>query len=183
MSKNKKTKKGRHYKPAVVPAVPVKTTELTRRVRELTEPLCEAEGFELVHVEFQPEAGGRILRLYIDKPGGVTLDDCVSISRQVSDLLDVSFDNIGSYNLEVSSPGLERPLGKESDYHRFKGRKVKIKTSHPINGQKNFKGILSGISDGVVSVSVDGQKVVIPYKEISKARLVIHGENECSYQI
>ncbi len=183
MNKHKKLKKGRQYKPADVPAVSVNATALTRRVIDVTEPLCEAEGFELVHVEFQPEAGGRILRLYIDKPGGVTLDDCVNISRQVSDLLDITFENIGSYNLEVSSPGVERPLGKESDYNRFKGRRVKIKTSHPINGQKNFNGILSGISDGIVSISVEGQKVVIPYKEISKARLVIHGENECLYQI
>ena len=182
MSKHKKIKKGRHYKAAVIPAVPAKVTALVRRVREVTEPLCEAEGFELVHVEFQPEAGGRILRLYIDKPGGVTLDDCVNISRQVSDLLDISFEDLGSYNLEVSSPGLERPLGKQSDYDRFKGRMIKIKTSQPINGRKNFKGILSGISGGVVSVSIDGQTVVIPYKEISKARLVIHGENECLYQ-
>lgn len=182
MKKHKKNKKDRHYESAVVLAVPAKATALTRRIREVTEPLCEAEGFELVQVEFQPEARGRILRLYIDKPGGVTLDDCVNTSRQVSDLLDISFENIGSYNLEVSSPGPERPLGKESDYNRFKGRKVKIKTSQPINGQKNFKGILSGISDGVVSVSVDGQTIVIPYKEISKARLVIHGEKECLYQ-
>ena len=181
MKKQRRNKKNRHSDPAVQ-SVLIKGTALTCRVREIVEPLCEAEGFELVHVEFQPEAGGRILRLYIDKPGGVTLDDCVNISRQVSDLLDISFENVGSYNLEVSSPGPERLLGKESDYNRFKGRKVKIKTSQPINGQKNFKGILSGISGGVVSVSVDGQPVVIPYKEISKARLVIHGENECLYQ-
>lgn len=181
MKKQKRNKKDRHGEPAVL-AVPVKGTALTHRVRAIVEPLCEAEGFELVHIEFQPEAGGRILRLYIDKPGGVTLDDCVNISRQVSDLLDISFESLGSYNLEVSSPGPERPLGKESDYNRFKGRKVKIKTSQPINGQKNFKGILSGISGGVVSVSVDGQTVVIPYNKISKARLVIHGENECLYQ-
>jgi ribosome maturation factor RimP len=182
VNKHKKIKKGRQYKPAAALAVPAKATTLARRVREVSEPLCETEGFELVHVEFQPEAGGRILRLYIDKPGGVTLDDCVNISRQVSDLLDISFESLGSYNLEVSSPGPERPLGKESDYNRFKGRKVKIKTSQPINGQKNFKGILSGISGGVVSVSLDGQTVVIPYNKISKARLVIHGENECLYQ-
>jgi len=181
VKKQRRNKKDRHCEPAVL-AVTVKGTALTRRVTEIVEPLCEAEGFELVHVEFQPEAGGRILRLYIDKPGGVTLDDCVNISRQVSDLLDISFESLGSYNLEVSSPGPERPLEKESDYNRFKGRKVKIKTSQPINGQKNFKGVLSGISGGVVSVSVDGHTVVIPYKKIYKARLVIHGENECLYQ-
>jgi ribosome maturation factor RimP len=181
VKKQRRNKKNRHYEPAVLAAA-VKGTALCRRVREAIEPLCEAEGFELVHVEFQPEARGKILRLYIDRPGGVTLDDCVNISRQVSDLLDISFESLGSYNLEVSSPGPERPLGKESDYNRFKGRKVKIKTSQPINGQRNFKGILSGISGGVVSVSVDGQTVVIPYEKISKARIAIHGENESLFQ-
>lgn len=181
MKKQRRNKKGRHGEAAVL-AAPVKGTVLCGRVREIVEPLCETEGFELVHVEFQPEAGGRILRLYIDKPGGITLDDCAGISRQVSDLLDIYFESLGSYNLEVSSPGQERPLGKKSDYNRFKGRKVKIKTSQPINGQKNFKGVLSGISDDVVSVSVDGQAVVIPYGKIRKARLVTHGENECLYQ-
>ncbi len=155
---------------------------LITRARGLAEPLCEAEGFELVHVEFQPEAGGRILRFYIDKPDGVTLDECAYVSRQISDLLDVSLEGIGSYNLEISSPGPERPLGKESDYERFKGKAIRLKTYHPINGQKNFKGVLSGISEGIVEISMDDRTVVIPFGEIHRARLVNHGEKGCLYQ-
>ena len=80
------------------------------RIEALAEPLCESEGLELVHVEYQREAGGRILRLYIDRSGGVSLDDCVSVSRQLNDLLDVKLEDIGPYTLEVTSPGPERPL-------------------------------------------------------------------------
>lgn len=145
--------------------------KILMRAKELLEPMCEAEGVELVHVEYQREARGRILRLYIDRPGGVTLDDCVGISRQSSDLLDVYLDEIGPYRLEVSSPGPNRPLGKRIDYDKFKGNSVKIVTTQPINGQKNFKGILLGISDGMVELSIDDRTVTIPYSEIMRARL------------
>lgn len=142
------------------------------RVYELIEPLCIAEGFELVHVEYQRETGGRILRIYIDKPGGVTLDDCVDISRQAGDILDVSFENDWSYNLEVSSPGFDRPLVKLQDFERFKGFQTKIRTNQPLNGQRNFKGILLGISDNDVNVSIDNRTVHIPFNSITKARLI-----------
>ena len=145
--------------------------KILMRAKELIEPMCEAEGVELVHVEYQREARGRILRLYIDRPGGVTLDDCVGISRQSGDLLDVYLDEIGPYRLEVSSPGPNRPLGKRIDYEKFKGNGVKIVTTQPINGQKNFKGILLGISDGMVALSIDDRTVTIPYSEIMRARL------------
>ncbi len=162
--------------------------EIISRVKELTEPLCEAEGFELVHVEHQWERGGSILRLYIDKPGGVTLDDCVYISRQVSDLLDVdltesSLETNMSYRLEVSSPGPDRPLGKKLDFERFKGRAVKIKTTQPVEGRKTklVKGVLLGISEGIVRLLVDDKTVAIPFQEIGRARLIdYNGENRCS---
>ncbi len=141
------------------------------RVKDLIEPLCEAEGIELVHLEYQREAGGRILRLFIDRPGGVTLDDCVHVSRQSGDLLDVYIEDIGPYNLEVSSPGPNRPLSKSLDFEKYKGSKAKIRTAKPIDGQKNFMGILLGISDGVVKLSADNKTVAIPYQEIIKANL------------
>ena len=146
--------------------------EIVSKACELIEPLCDSECVELVHVEYQREAGGRILRIYIDKPGGVTLDDCVGISRQAGDILDVSFENDVPYNLEVSSPGFDRPLVKLKDFERFKGKQVKIRTDQPLNGQKNFKGTLLGISDDHVNVSMDNKTVKIPFKEIIKARLV-----------
>ena len=151
--------------------------EIVKQVRNLAGLLCESEGLELVHVEFRSETSGRILRLYIDKPGGVTLNDCADISHQIGDLLDVYLNSPGRYNLEVSSPGSDRPLGKIIDFERFKGNMARIRISQPIDGQKNFKGTLSGISEGMVRLLVDDKTVDIPFQEIVKARLVNYGEH------
>ena len=140
-------------------------------VRSLAEPLCASEGLELVHVEFQREANGRVLRLYIDKPGGIKLDDCAGVSRQMGDILDVNLEEIGPYSLEVTSPGSERPLAKHEDFERFKGNRVKLKATRPFNGQKNFTGILRGISGEQVNLQIGEEDIVIPYQDISKARL------------
>ncbi len=179
MKKKKKKREGTadKYSASTQPFTPDRVAHLVARIRTLVEPLCASEGLELVHVEFQPEAGGRILRLYIDKPGGVTLDDCADVSHQVSDLLDVSLDTIGSYSLEISSPGPERPLGKEDDFERFKGSAVRLKTNQPIGGQKTFSGILCGMFEETVKITMNDQTVVIPIGDIKKARLVNHGEN------
>jgi ribosome maturation factor RimP len=139
--------------------------------RDLLDPMCKAEGIELVHLECQREAGGRILRLYIDKPGGVTLDDCIHISRQSSDMLDVYLEDTGPFNLEVSSPGQNRPLGKKRDYDRFKGSRVNIRTDLPVGGKKKIDGVLLGISEDMVKISINDQIMVIPYHEIVTARL------------
>ena len=137
----------------------------------MVEPLCASEGLELVHVEFQRESSGRILRLYIDKPDGINLDDCASVSRQMGDLLDVNLEDIGPYSLEVTSPGPERPLAKQEDFDKFKGSRAKIKTSRPLNGQKNFTGVLKGISGKQVNLQIGEQTIAIPYQDILKARL------------
>ena len=150
---------------------------IINQVEALAEPLCASENLELVHIEYQREAGGRILRVYIDRPGGVALDDCVNVSRQLNDLLDVNLDDIGPYNLELTSPGPERPLSKLQDYERFKGRLAKIRTLQPINGQKNFTGIILGLIAERVSLSLNEKTVVIPFGDISKAWLVeVDGE-------
>ena len=176
MKKTIKTNK-KENREKVPPGFAEKTIAI---VRELAEPLCESEGLEFVHVEFQRESGGRILRLYIDKPGGVGLDDCVRISRQLGDLLDVYIDNDIAYNLEVSTPGPQRPLGKARDFDRFKGKMAKIKTRTPIAGQKNYTGRLLGITEGILSLELNDITVAIPHKDIIKARLVNnYGENEC----
>ncbi|MGD9105496.1 MAG: ribosome maturation factor RimP [Desulfobacterales bacterium] len=151
--------------------VPENKEKIVSQARDLIGSLCENESLELVHLEYQREAGGRILRLFIDRPGGVTLDDCVRISRQSSDLLDVYLENIGPYRLEVSSPGPNRPLGKRLDFDRFKGSRVKIKTAQSVDGQKKFKGVLMGISEEIVKLSVDGKIACIPYQEIITAQL------------
>ena len=154
--------------------------DIAAQLMRLAEPLCESEGIELVHVEHQVEQAGRTLRLYIDKPGGVTLDDCAAVSRQLGDILDVNLEAGGSYHLEVSSPGPERPLGKKQDYERFKGKTVKIRTLRPVGGRRNFRGVLMGIAQDVVTVMVNGEKIAIPFSEIARGRLTSNnGENGC----
>ena len=152
------------------------TRETEARIRAqvlaLAEPLCTAEGVELVHLEFQRESSGRTMRLYIDKPGGVRLDDCVVISRQLGDLLDVGLDIEEAYSLEVSSPGVNRPLGKLSDYERFKGQLAKIKLAQRVDGRKNWQGTLAGIEQEKIVLKVEDQRIVIDFNDIARAQLI-----------
>jgi len=151
------------------------------RVWQLAEPLCTGEGMELVHVAYQREPGGRILRLYIDKPGGVSLDDCVNISRQLSDILDVGLDIEQSYRMEVSSPGQKRPLSKRSDFDRFSGCRAKVRTAQAIEGQKNFTGNIEGTGDKSFRLLTDTRSVTIMFNDIVNAHLIHdNGENACS---
>ena len=147
------------------------TAGVVKQIIELVEPICRYDGIELVHVEFQGEPGGKILRLYIDKPEGVTLDDCVQVSRSLGDLLDVNLEDIGPYRLEVTSPGPNRPVSKKEDFERFKGRQIKLKTIRPQDGRRNFSGVLMGGTDNGVKLSIDDQVVIIPFKSIQKANL------------
>lgn len=151
---------------------PVNSAQLAARARSLAEPVCQSAGLELVHVEYQRETGGRILRLYIDKAGGVTLADCAAVSRQLNDLLDVYLPDSGPYSLEVTSPGPDRPLAREKDFERFKGQTARIKTVRPLEGQKNFKGVLLGISAGQVQLKAGDRTVAIALEDIYRARLV-----------
>jgi len=147
-------------------------------VNRLAEPVCDAEGLELVHTEYQMEPSGKVLRLYIDKPDGIGIDDCAAISRQVSDLLDIYIESDHRYRLEVSSPGSNRPLTKLDDFSRFKGQWVRIQSSRSIDGQKKFKGTLTDIKDGLVTLTVVEKTVAIPFEDITKARLINYsGEN------
>lgn len=166
--------KRKHKKRAGQPdrsSKPGNEKKVAAQVSTLAEPLCAAEGFELVHVEFQREASGRILRLYIDKPGGINLDDCVGVSRQIGDILDVNLEELGPYSLEVTSPGPRRPLVKHQDFEKFKGHRAKITTRRALNGQKNFTGTLLGISGEQVNLQIGEENILIPYQDISKARL------------
>lgn len=150
----------------------LKRDEIISKVNELAGPLCDAEGKELVYTEYQREPQGMILRIYIDKPGGATVQDCTHVSRQLQDLLDVHLDMSDNYYLEVSSPGVNRPLGKLSDFVRFKGCQAKIKVLQPIDGQKKFTGVLSGVLQEAVAIQVGDRIVEIPYQDITRARLV-----------
>ena len=141
-------------------------------VTRLADPLCTAEGVELVHVEYQREPGGLTLRLYLDKPGGVTLDDCVDISRQLEDLLDVHTDDAPPYRLEVSSPGIDRPVGKLKDFIRFSGHQVAIRMATAVNGRKNFTGVLAGVVDEMIQIQLDNETVSLNFNDITRARLI-----------
>jgi ribosome maturation factor RimP len=157
-----------------------KEKQIVAQVWAVAEPLCIEDGSELVFVQYRRESQGRVLRLYIDRKGGVTLDDCARISRQLGDILDIAIEDMGSYSLEVSSPGADRPLGRAEDFERFKGNTAHIKTRQPINGRKNFKGILYGFENSSVMLLCDNKKVNIALGNISIARLVnFNGESKC----
>lgn len=142
-------------------------------VEELARPVVAALGIELVDVEYVKEGGRWYLRVFIDKPGGVTLDDCQAVSERLDPLLDETDPIPHSYHLEVSSPGVERPLKKPSDYERFAGRRVQLTTFTSLDGQKRFTGRLVGLTDQqqVVLVTDDGQERRIPLAQVASARL------------
>lgn len=146
--------------------------DLLERLRRLTEPLVISEGMELVDIEFRREPRGWVLRVFIDKEGGVTINDCVSISQQLGDILDVKDLIPHSYSLEVSSPGVERPLKKEEDFRRFAGRKARLFTQEPVDGKRFLEGILRGIEEGVIYLETSEGLKEVHRSVISRAHLV-----------
>ncbi len=153
--------------------------DIAAQVRGLSEPVIAAEGMELVDLEYQREGSRWVLRLFIDKEGGVDLEDCQSVSRLVERLLDVEDVIEPAYVLEVSSPGLERPLKKREHFEQFAGRHVEIKTFGPIGDppRKNFKGRLLGLGNGdEVQVEIDGTTFRLPLERVAKARLSLDPE-------
>jgi ribosome maturation factor RimP len=156
------------------PRASARTAEVIGRVRALAQPILGEEGLELVEVEFRREAVGWILRVYMDRPGGVSLGDCQRVSEQLGDHLDVE-DVIGHpYSLEVSSAGLDRPLTQDADFLRFAGKAARISTHEPVEGQRNFRGRLAGMDEGAVLVNLaDGRQARIPRALITRARLEI----------
>ncbi len=148
--------------------------KIEERVRTVAEPIVAGEGMELVDLEFVREKEGFVLRLFIDKTGGIGLEDCSQASRAVETALDVEDLVPHEYNLEVSSPGLNRPLKKPQHYERVKGKTIIVKTYGPIGSppRKNFKGICQEVSPEAVTVHVEGAGAfTIPFKEIAKANL------------
>jgi ribosome maturation factor RimP len=138
---------------------------------KLLEPVVERLGYELVDLEVRLGGDG-LLRLYIDQPEGVDLEDCEKVSRAVSALLDVEDPLPGNYNLEISSPGLDRKLTKVEHFQRFMGETVKVQTRFPIEGRRRFRGTLVSSDDENIVVEVDGQSHSLPLKTIDTARLV-----------
>jgi ribosome maturation factor RimP len=150
---------------------------VAERARQLLEPVLARDGYDLVEVEWQREGGAWVLRLYIDKPGGIGVDDCQSASRLVETILDVDDFIEPAYSLEVSSPGLERPLRKPEDFKRFAGQRAKIKAFGPIESaaglppRKQWTGTLCGFAGGTVEIVVDGKVHRVPVDRIAKAHL------------
>jgi ribosome maturation factor RimP len=135
-------------------------------VARLADPLCAAEGIELVHVEYQREPGGLTLRLYLDKPGGVTWTTVSpsAVNWRTSWMLHAQ--DAPPYRLEVSSPGLDRPVGKFDDFIRFAGHRVKIRMGTAVNGRKNFTGVLAGAAEGMIRLQVDNETVSLDFNDI-----------------
>ncbi len=154
------------------PGISPQATEITARFRSLAEPILADLSLEFVDAEFRRETHGWVLRLYMDKPGGVTLDDCQRVSEELGDHLDVE-DFVGHpYHLEVSSPGWDRPLTRDQDFVRFLGQEARVSTREDLQGRHNFRGRLAGLQDGAVLLDLpDGQRVAIPREIILRAKL------------
>jgi ribosome maturation factor RimP len=149
---------------------------LRDRLSALLEPLIEDLGYELVLLELMPQGRDSLVRLYIDRVGGIGLADCEIVSREVSAALDVADPIQGSYRLEVSSPGSDRPLVKPEHFERFSGSRVRVQMQRSIDGRRRFVGRLQGMESGNIVVDVDGQAFRLPMDQIERARLAPENE-------
>jgi ribosome maturation factor RimP len=153
------------------------------KIREIAERVAASSGLEVVEVELRGGGKARMLRIFIDKPAGVTHEDCVSVSREVSTILDVEDAISGAYTLEVSSPGLDRKLFRPADYERFTGSLIKLTTQQPVNGNRHFEGRLEHFEQGRLTLDLNATKkkrrpddvspkLEIELKNVEKANLV-----------
>ena len=153
--------------------------DVKEKIRHLAEPVIVSEGMELVHVECVKMHTRWIIRLFLDKENGVTLADCANISNQLGDIFDIREVIKGAYTLEVSSPGIDRPLSRDQDFVKYKNSKVNIKTNIKIEGIKNFHGILLGCIEEtgqkLVLIDIAGKIHRIPKQDIAKANLADAG--------
>ena len=150
----------------------MENAELNERLRAIAEQAADENGTEFVHSEVSGTKRNLVLRIYVDKPGGVTIEDCSNVSRAIENVLDVKDFIHSQYVLEVSSPGLERGLYSLGDFEKFLGQKAKVRTSIEIDSQKNFVGRISGVENGEVVLEDRTHGTVrIPYGAITKANL------------
>ena len=142
-------------------------------LNELICPPVEMLGYEFVGAELTDQGHGKILRIYIDKEDGIDVEDCRTVSHQISGVLDVEDPISGNYSLEVSSPGLDRPLFCIEHFEKYQGKKVKIKMSSPFEGRKKFTGHLTGVEGELILLDEDGIDYQVPFDLIDSARLVV----------
>ncbi len=152
-----------------------------RTVEEICREVVESEGFDLIVARWTTDRGRRILRLYVDQPeaaaSGVTVEDCALVSRRLAPVLDVEDVGSGAYDLEVSTPGLDRPLAREKDFQRFVGEVAKVRLRNPLpSGRKRLKGTIREVQQRQVCLEVDGEQLRFPLEDISRANLVYQGE-------
>lgn len=145
---------------------------VTLQLGKLFEPVVSGLGYEFVGVEYTPQGDHSMLRVYIDAEDGINVDDCVAVSHQISGVLDVEDPIDAQYFLEVSSPGLDRPLFKLADYKKFENRVVNLKLAVPLDGRRKFKGIISSSDEENIIINVDDENFELPFIQIERARLV-----------
>ena len=146
--------------------------KLEDKLTEMLEPGVEALGYELVGVEFVRAGKHSILRVFIDHENGISVDDCAEVSYQASAILDVEDPISTEYNLEISSPGMDRPLFKESHYQAALGEVIQAKLTVPMDNRRNYKGKLLACENGMISIEVDGQQFQLAVANIEKANIV-----------
>ena len=144
----------------------------SKRLNSMLQPLVEDLGYEFVGLEYSGNPKNSTLVIYIDKPEGIAVEDCETVSREVAALLDVEDPISGQYNLEVSSPGLDRPLFTVEQFEQFSGEEVKLTAFAPVEGRRKFNGKILGAADGTVRLEQDGNEVSLEFSNIAKARLV-----------
>jgi Uncharacterized protein conserved in bacteria len=145
---------------------------MQERLEQLLEPVIESLGYELILLEYNPSPKNAMLRLYIDAPAGITVDDCEKVSKEVAANLDVEDPIRSAYRLEVSSPGLDRPLVKPAHFERFVGEQARVQLIAPLNGRRRYVGCIRGIAGDVLHLESKEGLAEIPLSEIERARLV-----------
>ena len=149
----------------------------SEKLTKLLQPLVEELGYEFVGLDFGSDPKNSVLVIYIDRDGGIAVEDCEKVSREVAALLDVEDPIPGHYNLEVSSPGLDRPLFTPDQYERFTGEVVRVSLFAPQDGRRKFKGTILGTEGDQVKLELDGSEVLLEMNNIAKARLVPDYDN------
>lgn len=143
-----------------------------QKIEALLKPTIESMGFDLWGIEYMPAGRHTLLRVYVDKEGGITVDECADVSRQVGAIMDVDDPISSEYRLEISSPGMDRLLFRPEQYARYKGKTVQVRTAVSVLGRRKLKGPMVDVSDTMVVIEVDGELFEVPYDIIEKANLV-----------